>query len=143
MGITIVFILFLVVLSLGVFSSKPNGPSGALVFNKPKVNIDMRVFDSDQFKNLQPLIEMQTQYSYTATTQDKQLQTGFISATSVDQARTILIGMGLSVTGIKEAQIGRDNPFTPYYQPIITPVPIVKSATTNKTATTTTKTTAK
>ena len=64
MGITVMFLLFLIIISLGVFLSKPSEVSSVLVFNKPKVNIDMSIFDSDQFKNLQPFTEMETQYSY-------------------------------------------------------------------------------
>ena len=77
----------------------------------------MNVFDSDQFKNLQPFPEMEMQYSYKAVTQRQQTETGFISAVSIDQAKTILESEGLnSYLRLKEAQIGRDNPFTPYYQ---------------------------
>ena len=116
LGITIMFLLFLVVISFGVFLSKPEEVSPILVFNRPKVNIDMTIFDSEQFKELQPFPEMETQYSYTALTKAKTQQTGFISAVSQDQAETILQGMGLTVSEIKEVEVGRVNPFTPYYQ---------------------------
>ena len=123
MGITIMFLLFLVVISLGVFLSKPKEVLPALVFNKPKVNIDMSIFDLDQFKNLQSFPGMEIQYSYKAFTKKNKIETGFISAVSIDQAKTILEGMGLTVSELKEAEIGRDNPFTPYYQPVIAPAP--------------------
>ena len=116
MGITAVFLLILIVISLGVFLSKPKEVSPVLVFNKPKVNIDMNVFESEQFKNLQPFTEMKVQYSYKALTKDNKFQSGFISAASKDQARALLVGNGLNVTDIQEIQIGRSNPFTPYYQ---------------------------
>ncbi len=116
MGITAVFLLFLIIFSLGVFLSKPKEVSPVLVFNKPKVNIDMSVFDSDQFKNLQIFPEMETQYSYRAIGKDKKIKTGFISAISPDQAKTILESMGLILSELKEVEIGRDNPFIPYYQ---------------------------
>lgn len=121
MGITVVLLLFLLLIFFGVFMAKPPEVSPALVFNKPKVNIDMAVFDSDQFKNLQPFPEMQAQYSYTAITKDKKTQTGFISAVSIEQARTVLQGIGLTVSDIKEVQIGRDNPFASYYQLVALP----------------------
>ena len=120
-GITVMFLLFLITIFLGVFLSSPKNVPQELIFNKPKVNVDMKIFESDQFKNLKPFIEMQTQYSYTATTKDKKIKTGFISAISISQAKTILEGMGLTVSDIKEIEIGRSNPFIPYYQPIITP----------------------
>lgn len=132
-GITVMFLLFLAVIFFGVFLSAPTGTSPVLVFNKPKVSIDMSIFNSDQFKNLQPFAKMQTQYSYTATLksavgQAKQ-ETGFITADSIDQAKTILQGMGLEVSQIKEAEIGRDNPFTPYYQAVASPAAAAKTAT--------------
>jgi len=122
-AITLLLLLFLVVVSLGVFLAKPKEVSSSLVFNKPKVNINMKVFDSDQFKNLLPFTEMEMQYSYKATTKDNKQQEGFISAVSIDKAREILESMGLDVIEIKEAAVGRDNPFTPYYQPATAPAP--------------------
>jgi predicted tellurium resistance membrane protein TerC len=115
LGITVMFLLFLIIISLGVFLSKPKEILPVMVFNEPKVNIDMSVFNSDQFKNLRPFPEMETQYSYKATTKNNQPETGFISAISIDQARTILESMGLTVSELKEVKIGRDNPFTSYY----------------------------
>lgn len=132
MGITIMFILFLIVISVGVFSSKPQQISSTATFNKPKITIDMQVFDSDQFKNLQAFAEMQVQYSYTAVTQDRQTETGFVSAVSLDQAKQTLINRGLTIIQIKEAQIGRSNPFVPYSQPAVTPVPAVNQTTATK-----------
>jgi predicted tellurium resistance membrane protein TerC len=115
MGITIAFLLFLIIISLTVFLSGPKDVSPVLVFNKPKVNIDMSVFDSEQFKNLQPFDQMQIQYAYKATTKDKKQVSDFVSADSEEHAKTILEGMGLTVTDLKPVEIGRDNPFTPYY----------------------------
>jgi hypothetical protein len=114
--ITAVFLVFLVVVFLGVFLVQPKEVSPTLVFNKPKVNVDMKIFDSDQFKNLQPFSEMQIQYSYKAITKDNKTEAGFISAVSIDQARTLLQSRYTDITEIKEAEIGRDNPFTAYYQ---------------------------
>jgi hypothetical protein len=115
------FLLFLIAISLGVFLSEPKAPSSVLIFNKPKVNINMSVFDSDQFKNLQPFSEMETQYSYKATDKDGKQITGFISAVSKAQAQKILEDGGLMVTDLRELEIGRENPFIPYYQ-IVKPV---------------------
>ena len=120
LGIAIGFLVFLVVVFLGVFLSEPKEFSLALVFNKPKVNIDMGIFDSDQFKNLQLFPDMQTQYSYNGLTKDNKTQTGFIFADSEEDAKTMVSKMGLSVIEVKEAEIGRDNPFAPYYQSIST-----------------------
>ena len=120
-GITVVFLLFLLAISLGVFLSKPKEISQSLVFNKPKVNINMDVFDSDQFGNLQPFTEMKTLYSYKAT-KDRKPKEGFITSVSKEQARIDLESQGLDVTELKETEIGRDNPFIPYYRPVATPL---------------------
>ena len=122
MGITIMFLLFLAVVSVGVFMSKPEETVSRLTFNKPKVNIDIGVFDSDQFKNLQPFTGMETQYSYTAITKSNKTETGFVSAASIDEAKAKLESGGLVVSVIKEVEIGRDNPFVPYYA-TATPTP--------------------
>ena len=100
--ITVVFLLFLVVVSLAVFLSGPKEISPVLVFNKPKVNIDMSIFDSGQFKNLQAFPEMETQYSYKATNKNNKVESGFISAVSIDQARTNLEGNGLTGPSCKK-----------------------------------------
>jgi predicted tellurium resistance membrane protein TerC len=115
LGITIIFLLFLIIVFLGVFLSKPKEVSPLLVFNKPKVNIDMTIFDSIQFRDLQLFPEMEMQYSYTAFTKDNKTQTGFISAVSIDQAKEKLKNMGLTVSDIRESEVGRGNPFMPYY----------------------------
>ena len=121
MGITLILILFLVFVSFGVFLPKPTGnaPSAQLVFNKPNVNIDMNIFNTDEFKNLQPFAKMKIQYSYKATTKDNQQKTGFISATSIDEARKFLQDMGLTVVELQEIEVGRSNPFTPYYVTVV------------------------
>lgn len=125
MGITLTFLLILIFISLAVFLSGPKYVPPAMVFNKPKVDVNTKIFETDQFKDLQPFIEIETQYSYKAITKSQKLQTGFISATSEEQAKTILKSMGLTVSEVKEVQLGRDNPFTPYYS-------IPKSTTTTR-----------
>ena len=114
MGITAMFLLFLIIISLGVFLSGPKEVPQVLVFNKPKVSIDMSIFDSAQFKDLQPFIPMEIQFSYKATSVGRPV-VGFISAISQEKAIEILEDRGLTVTEIREAEIGRENPFTPYY----------------------------
>ena len=115
-GITVIFSLILAAIFLGVFFSEPKASSPTLVFNKPKVSIDMSILDSEQFNDLQPFPEMKTQYIYKAVAKNNKAQTGFIFADSLEDAKTILKNMGLVVNDIQEAKIGRDNPFEPYYQ---------------------------
>lgn len=120
-GITIAFLLFLLIVFFGVFTAKPESISSTLVLNKPKVSIDMSIFDSDQFKNLQPFAEMETMYSYKALNRKRKPEAGFLSAVSRESAEAILQGRGLVISELKEVEIGRDNPFVPYYEKIIVP----------------------
>ncbi len=114
-GTTIVFLLFLAVVFAGVFFSEPKESSFIPVFNKAKVSIDMSVFSSNQFKNLQPFTEMQRQYSYKAMTSANKIKTGIIFANSLEDAKKALEEAGLKVSEIEEVEVGRDNPFIPYY----------------------------
>lgn len=115
-GITAIFLLFIISVSLLVFLSEPTQAPQTVTLNKSKVNIDMSIFDTDQFKRLQPLTEMKIQYSYKATTKDNKTKTGTISAASEEDARILLEKKGLTNPVLKEVKIGRKNPFTPYYQ---------------------------
>lgn len=115
LGITAIFFVFLLFVSISVFLAKPAEVAQTLVFNKPKVSIDLGIFDSDQFKKLKSYTGMEIQYSYKAVAEDNIIKTGFISAESEEKARTTLTNMGLTVSEIKEVEVGRSNPFTPYY----------------------------
>ncbi|MDP3882556.1 MAG: hypothetical protein Q8Q48_00685 [Candidatus Staskawiczbacteria bacterium] len=114
LGITIIFLLFLAVVASVVFLSQPKTVARELVFNKPKVNVDISVFDSDQFKNLQLFTEMQMQFKYSATTKENKTVTGLVSALSKEDAIKVLTDAGLMVLRVEENEIGRENPFTPY-----------------------------
>jgi hypothetical protein len=115
-GITAVFLLILISITFFVFMAQPQQVAQELVFNKPKVNINFNALDSDQFKELLPFNEMQRQFAYTAKNENGDVESGFISAVSIEEAKKILESIDLAVQDIKEAEIGRENPFTPYYQ---------------------------
>jgi len=135
-GITIILLLFLVATSFGVFLSSPKEVQTAMVFNRPKVSIDMSVFDSPEFQGIQAFPLMKPQFSYTATTKDNKPQEGFIVADSIDQAKKQLEDMGLRITQIKPVEVGRNDPFVRYYQQVVAPAPA--KATTATTAKNTT-----
>jgi len=112
-GITIVVGMIFVIIASIIFFSQPKKVAPELVFNKPKVSINFEVLDSEQFKNLQIFSEMQVQYVYKAIKDGKDKE-GYISAASQQEAEAMLTELGYSVTQIKEAEIGRDNPFQAY-----------------------------
>jgi len=101
--------------SLGVFMSKPEENPAVLTFNKPKVEINMAVFDLDAFKNLKPLEQIQNQYNYSARTKSGRRIPGFMVAASAGEAKEILEAQNLIVDMIDELDVGRDEPFIPYY----------------------------
>jgi hypothetical protein len=96
-----------------VFLAKPKQVPQGLVFNRPKVNVDLNVLDSDVVRNLEPWSEIKTQFDYRAM-RGGQIVEGRVGATSMDEARKILSDLGLSVSFLEESQIGRENPFEPY-----------------------------
>lgn len=118
MGITIMLLLFLGFTYFMVFISTPEVTQQALVFNKPKVTINMDVFNSEMFKGLKDFNQIQNQYSYIITGKDNKRKEGFITASSIDEAKATLEGQGYVVNDLKEADIGRTNPFSPYYQTV-------------------------
>ena len=120
--LTLGFLLFIGFISLGIFFAKPKAVSPSVVFNKSKINIDMSIFDSQRFRNLHDSPVMGFQYNYRALNRSKIVETGFISAESVDEAKKTLEGMGLTVTFLEEVKLGRDNPFVPYYTVVAAPV---------------------
>jgi len=115
LGIISLAALFVIVVAFLVFLSKPEEIPAEIVWNKPKINIDIKVFDSEPFKALELFEDMQIQFKYTALNKKNKIMTGFVSATSLEEAKTILEGMGLAVSSLEEAEIGREDPFTPYY----------------------------
>jgi len=128
MGITIMFLLFLAFISLVVLLSKPQPVSPTLVFNKPKINLDFSILDSEQFEKLESFTKLETQFAYEAVDDKGKITSGLISAVSLDEARKFLESMKLVVTSLKEVEIGRINPFTPYFQ--VEPPPVVVPPTT-------------
>ena len=121
MGITAIFLLLLVIIFFGVFSPAPKTVTQITVLNKPSVAIDMSIFSSNEFKNLQPFGQINSQYSYTAKTKNNQSKSGLITAATIDQARNILSSNGLTILTLQAAQTGRSNPFAPYYQVVAQP----------------------
>ena len=113
--ITASFASLLILLCLAVFLAQPKEVSPELVFNKPKVNIDFDLLDSEQFKQLEPFVVLQNQFAYSAKTAKGKIVQGVLSANSIDDARKILEGMNLTEINVKESVAGRENPFQPYY----------------------------
>lgn len=115
-GIAVMLVLFLAVIASVVFFAKPKEVPYQLIFNKPKVNINFAILDSIQFNELEPFTEMEIQFSYRAFNKADKVVSGLISAPSMDEATEILKNIDLTVIDIEEVEVGRENPFTPYFQ---------------------------
>ncbi|TSC95038.1 MAG: hypothetical protein CEN87_50 [Parcubacteria group bacterium Licking1014_1] len=118
LGIIILFLLVLVVISLSVFLAKTKEVPPEQVFNRPKINVNINILESNEIKGLVPFAEMETEFSYEALTEKGKGEKGKVLAVSIEEARKILEGLNLSVVKIEEVGIGRENPFEPYYQTI-------------------------
>jgi hypothetical protein len=115
-GIASIFGLIVVIIAAIVFFSQPGAVAPELVFNKPKVTIDFSVLDSEQFGRLNKFEKMENRYSYEATKgENNEKSTGFITGSSITDAKKKLEDMGYRVDKIEEVDVGRENPFEPYY----------------------------
>lgn len=112
-GIIITFSLFVIAVSFMVFLAKPEKVSQTLVFNKPKVTVDLKTLDSEVVKNLEPWVVIKTEYQYNAV-KDSEVVEGRIAAESYAKAKKALEDLGFSVNSLEEVKIGRINPFEPY-----------------------------
>ena len=117
LGITILFLLVLSVIGTVVFFSKPEPVSTEQVFIKPKIKIDFEVLDLEQVKGGLLMGRVQKEFVYSAVTSGGEQRTGSIFTATREEAQKILEESGLILATIKEVEIGRKNPFTPYYAP--------------------------
>lgn len=113
-GITAVFGLILLVFSVLVLFAKPNAVPQELVFNRPKIDIDLKVLDSEMVKNFEPALKMDMQFQYTAVNSKGVKISGFLTAPSINEAQKILLGMEMTNIVLEETGAGRENPFAPY-----------------------------
>lgn len=113
LGISAVVGFILLAVALLILFSQPKEVVPDLVFNKPKVNINFEIFNSSQFKGLQPFAEMEIQFYYKARKDNEEID-GYIASISIEEARKTLEDLGYLITQLEQAEIGRDNPFKSY-----------------------------
>lgn len=116
LGIGGIFFLILIIIGLGVFLARPKEVSTEEVFQAPKIEINFDILKSDKVKNLEFLPVLENEYNYKAQTAKGEPKSGRIAAYSQEEAKQILAGLGLSNITLEGIKIGRDNPFTPYYE---------------------------
>ena len=82
----------------------------------PTVKIDFATINSARVKSLAPFELVETEFDYIGEDQALQKISGKISAKSLELARAALESTGLKVLSLTEDNIGRNEPFIPYYQ---------------------------
>lgn len=117
--IAVLLILVLFIISLVTFPPglkyKPSVVS--MEIEKIDVKINFSVIDSELVKKLEPFKDITTEFIYTTQNKDGRQIKGKISAVSKNEAKVFLEGTGLKVLTLESVAIGRDEPFTIYYQP--------------------------
>lgn len=116
LGIAVLFVLFLVGISLIIFLAKPKETPSELVFHAPKIRINFDVLTSDKIRDLQFLPEIEKEFNYAAKTETGQDKSGKIAASSPEKAIQILTALRLSSIVLEEIRGGRETPFSPYYE---------------------------
>jgi len=115
LGITTLLLLFLIITGTIVFFSKPESVPTEQAFIRPKIKINFEILDSGLVKNSLLMGRVQKEFAYQAATEAGEEKTGSIFAATMEEAKKILEDSGLISVSLKEVEIGRENPFTPYY----------------------------
>ena len=115
LGITIMFLLFLSAVGAAVFFSKPAPTPVEQAFIRPKIEINLKVLDSEQVKGSLIMVRMQKEFVYSAKTDKGVKKAGSVFAATMDEARKKIEEMELIIIDLEEVEIGRENPFAPYY----------------------------
>ena len=118
--ISIALILFLVTILFIIFSPGFKNETASIpiqdVLYNPSARINFDIMDSSLVKNLDLFEGMQTEFDYAAQDQNGNNAGGKVLALNQEDAKSILEKMGLKVLTLKESNIGRSDPFVPYYQ---------------------------
>ena len=115
LGITILFLLVLSIIGTIVFFSKPKYTPAEVAFIKPKIKINFEVLDLEQVKGSLLMGRIQKEFIYSASTEEGEQRAGSIFVATKEEAKKILEEMGLIPGTLEEVEVGRENPFTPYY----------------------------
>lgn len=119
-AVVVLVILILFVVSLFVFPPAfftMLVDSGEEISGEYNVKINLGAMELEQVKNLEPFSKtVKLDFSYVAQDKKGKQVTGIISASSEQEAITMLTDKGLLVSDVKEAYSVNSDPFTPYFQ---------------------------
>ncbi len=114
LGITVLFVLIILVIGVGVLFAKPVDVPKEQVFINPKVKVDLAILGATQVRGINIMDRLEKVFTYEALEKGVP-RNGTILAIDQEDAEKKLKGRGYSIVKIEEAQVGRENPFTPYY----------------------------
>lgn len=109
------FVVILILISISIILARPKAVPIAETFIAPEIKINFDVLKSPQVMALKLLPDMERQFSYKADLKGK-AKTGKIVSSSIDKAKETLLEQGYTNIIVEEIKIGRENPFTPYYE---------------------------
>jgi hypothetical protein len=81
---------------------------------RPDIAVNLSIIDSDSVKNLQPFLNLETEYTYVVQDKNGKQTTGNISAATTQDAQKMLEAAGFKVSSLTEMGVGRTNPFVSY-----------------------------
>jgi len=110
------FAIGVIIITLFVFLVRPKPASEEVVFLKPNINIDFSVLDSEELAKLVLLNNIEFKFDYEAEDKDNKKVFGSVYAQSIDLAKQSLEKNRLKIITLEKEILGRDNPFTSYYQ---------------------------
>ncbi len=94
-----------------LINSNQNSPVGKTPV-APALVINLSVIDSAQVSSLQPFTTVQTEFTYVVKDKKGKQINGNISATSQQEAQSLLEASGFSVVSVSLTQAGNSEPFT-------------------------------
>lgn len=113
MLIFVFFIVSLITFPFQFKNQRQNIPAPEVFFEAGS-KIDLNILNSDQVKSLKTFSGIEKEFNYTAQDEKGRQIIGKVLAVSKDEAEKVLEGMGLQVSELEEASIGRSEPFIPY-----------------------------
>lgn len=121
---SVIILLALALFSISLFVFPPQVENALLnsekeVSDRSDIKIDLSIIDLEQVKNLEPFLDnAETEFNFIAKDKNGKQMTGNILAPNKDEAIRILKEKGFDVSSIKESNLGKNEPFVPYYQTI-------------------------
>ncbi len=110
--ISTLLVAFLVFIITGLWGSGKMAIKGGP--GQPDIAINLNIADSAKISNLEPFYSLETEFAYLVLDENQQQVEGNISAFTKEEAQKSLESSGFKVLNLKEAGLGRNQPFISY-----------------------------